>query len=264
MTDLVNPSPNRTADPYITAGAIANGGSSDGFVVDGSDPSNNASHEDLVDETTFNSFASTSSASSYDVTVDPGEAFVGGSWVARDTSTTVTLAASTTGQTVYAGWNATQPDGVIIGLDADFGVDDPRIPLHTFDTDGSGVTASTDDRTIGYSTHIEGEATFGSNEEYTVQYDSNNGQFLIQDQSGSQLAISSSAVSFEGNDINDGNTTIWDASNQYIPQGRLQNDSVIVAGNSVALGGSTDVEYLDLNISNGVVLPVGTDQWATQ
>ena len=47
-------------------------------------------------------------------------------------------------------------------------------------------------------------------------------------------------------DITDGETVIWDNENEYVPQGRLENDAVTVAGNSVALGGSTDVNYTDL------------------
>ena len=47
-------------------------------------------------------------------------------------------------------------------------------------------------------------------------------------------------------DITDGETVIWDNTNQYLPQGRLENDTLTVAGNTVSLGGSTDVNYTDL------------------
>ena len=47
-------------------------------------------------------------------------------------------------------------------------------------------------------------------------------------------------------DITDGATVIWDNTNQYLPQGRLENDTLTVAGNAVSLGGSTDVNYTDL------------------
>ena len=54
------------------------------------------------------------------------------------------------------------------------------------------------------------------------------------------------------NDLVDGTTTIWDSTNAYIPQGRLENDSVsITAGNqltgggSVALGGGVKIDVDD-------------------
>jgi hypothetical protein len=44
-----------------------------------------------------------------------------------------------------------------------------------------------------------------------------------------------------------GGETIWDESNSYIPQGRLQNDSLTVAGNSVSLGGSTGISHNNIS-----------------
>jgi hypothetical protein len=45
-------------------------------------------------------------------------------------------------------------------------------------------------------------------------------------------------------------TTIWDDSVSYIPQGRLENDSVTIAGNVVSIGGSTAINHNDTsNIS---------------
>ena len=53
-------------------------------------------------------------------------------------------------------------------------------------------------------------------------------------------------------DITDGETVIWDNTSQHLPQGRLENDTLTVAGNTVSLGGSTDVNYTDLlNRSHG-------------
>lgn len=153
MTDKVNPSVNRAANPFKTAGAISLAGASDGWISRVGEASDISVQDGNIDETTFNAFAQTSSTSSFDVTIDPGEAFVYGSWLAIDTSTTVTLASSTTGQTVYVGWNKDSPDDVIIGLQAAFdnatGNTDKKIPLFDFDTDGSGVTGSTDRRDLG-------------------------------------------------------------------------------------------------------------------
>lgn len=133
---------------------------SEGWIVPGTQPSRPARGESAIDETVLNAFAETSGANSMTVTIDPGEAFVDG-WMARDTSTDVDLAASTNGQTVYAGWDVSavyssnehasrdDADTVIVGLASAFQDLDPKVPLWTFDTDGSGVTAAVDERDIG-------------------------------------------------------------------------------------------------------------------
>jgi hypothetical protein len=153
MTEKANPSPNRPADPFKTAGAIAYGGSVDGFIVDSANPTDISTQDAEIDETTFNNFSESSSGSSFTVSIAPGEAFVFGSWIAIDTSTDVSLDSSTTGQTVYIGWNKNTSDDVIIGLDSAFAASatdaDEKIPLYDFDTDGSGVTSVTDRRQIG-------------------------------------------------------------------------------------------------------------------
>lgn len=54
-------------------------------------------------------------------------------------------------------------------------------------------------------------------------------------------------INLDSNDITDSGTDIWDASNQYIPQGRLENDAVTINANngltagSVSLGGSVSI-----------------------
>jgi len=51
-----------------------------------------------------------------------------------------------------------------------------------------------------------------------------------------------------GSDIETtGSITVWSASNNHIPQARLEHDTITVAGNSVSLGGSTTVSYGDLS-----------------
>lgn len=103
----------------------------------------------------LNEFAETHSATSFDVTIDTGAAFEGGRWMGRDVTTTVTLASSTSNQTVYAGWSKSSANTVHVGLDSDFpaGYAGRRIPLWTYDTDGSGVpSAPTDERDVGLPT----------------------------------------------------------------------------------------------------------------
>lgn len=148
MTDKVYNSYSRTWRSRGAATAIQYGGGSDGWVVPSTqrlmeDPEGNLATGAL------NAFAETHSATSFDVTIDTGEALVGGAYLARDTTTTVTLSSSTTGQTVYVGWGDSQTDTVIIGKSGAFGANDRKIPIWTFDTDGSGVTSATDERNLG-------------------------------------------------------------------------------------------------------------------
>lgn len=153
MTDKVNPSRNRPASSFKTAGAIALGGGSSGWISPDGSPSDISIQDTDIDDTQLAGFSESSSGTSFDVTINGGEAFVYGSWLAKDTTTTVTLSSSTNGQTVYVGWNKDTADDVIVGLDGAFastsGDTDERIPLFTYDTDGSGVTSVTDERTIG-------------------------------------------------------------------------------------------------------------------
>jgi len=151
MTDKVNPSVNRPAEAYTTAGAIAYGGhGEDGFIIDGATPTGIADQDLQINEGNLNSFEETSSSSSLDVTIDAGEAFIFGAWTCIDESTTVTLAANTSTQTVFVGWNKGTSDDVIVGLASAFASNsadtDEKIPLYDFDTDGSGVTNVTDRR----------------------------------------------------------------------------------------------------------------------
>lgn len=140
MTDRVNPSFNRRAGSFETATAsIAKGGGTEGYVVEDS-PTDAAIDDADLDESVLNSFEESSSTTSLDVTIDPGEGFAGGAWFARDVETTVTLAASTNNQIVYAGWDKDSADTVIIGLESDFKDLDQKIELYSYDTDEDGVT----------------------------------------------------------------------------------------------------------------------------
>jgi len=82
------------------------------------------------------------------VTIDTGEGFVGGAWVAQDVTDNVTLAASTANQKVYLGWDSSETNDVEIGLSSAFASDDPKIEIWEFDTDASSVTSNTDLRQL--------------------------------------------------------------------------------------------------------------------
>lgn len=63
----------------------------------------------------------------------------------------------------------------------------------------------------------------------------------------SGLSKFSGDVTLESDLVANNGETIWDESATYIPQGRLQNDTVTIEGNAVSLGGSTTVNHNDLS-----------------
>jgi uncharacterized coiled-coil protein SlyX len=77
----------------------------------------------------------------------------------------------------------------------------------------------------------------------TVRDASGNAHLTLTD--GGPLTVGQ-PLDLDGSDLEDAGTTIWESSDGYVPQSQLQNDSVTVAGNSVSLGDSTDVDYADL------------------
>lgn len=193
MTEKANPSVNRPIDAFETAGAIAYGGSQCGFVVPADDPTPMSEQDNSIDETVLNEFDATTSPSILDVTIDPGEAIVFGSWIVRDTETTITLAANEEEQTVYVGWNKNGTDDVIVGLEEDFaaasGDTDAKIELWNFDTDGTGVEDVVDERVVGYS---QGQERF------------------IED------------VTFEQDILDSEGNSIWSSNNGFIPVERIE------------------------------------------
>jgi len=151
MTEKANPSANRAAEAFKTAGAIAYGGSREGFIVEAVSPTEISIQDPEISHGNLNAFNESSSTTSLDVTIDPGEAFVFGSWVCKDTATTVTLPASST-TTVYVGWNKDGSDDVILGTEGDFssasGDADQKIPLYEYVTDSTGVSSVSDQRSF--------------------------------------------------------------------------------------------------------------------
>lgn len=147
MTDSVNVSPGHVGEPLENARTFRHAAHSEGWVV----PSTETLLADVRSELAagpYSAFGESHSGTSYDVTIDTGEAIVGGVALARDTTTTVNLDSNTTNQVVYVGWAQASKDTVVIGLDTAFTDSNPKIPLWEFDTDGSGTTASRDQRDI--------------------------------------------------------------------------------------------------------------------
>lgn len=146
MTQIVNPSIDRVADSFLTAGSFAYSGLKQGKIIT-SGQSTELAKQSSINDTVLNGFAYSTSASSLTVTVSPGEAFVFGSWLAKDTQTSVTLPAATTTK-IYVGWDRKSANTVIVGTASDFSTtqtdNDSKIPIGEFTTDASGVTSNTD------------------------------------------------------------------------------------------------------------------------
>lgn len=143
MTDKTNISPGHTNVPPSTAQTFRYGGGE--FVATETLIADHYSDLSAGPYQAFNHV----STSGHDVTIDTGEAVVGGAAIARDIQTTVTLQSATSNQTVYAGWNPGAQDTIIIGLDSDFSATDFRAPIWEFDTDSSTVTSTSDLRNLG-------------------------------------------------------------------------------------------------------------------
>jgi len=138
---------------------------SEGFIVPGSDPTPAAQRRGDIDETALDAFSLTTSATALDVTVAPGEAFVGG-WFCRDRPTTLTLPPNTTVD-IVVGFN----DQAIFDPNTDADRDDadevivstaqttddtlPTTVAHRVTTDGSGVTASERIARVGGSIQVD-------------------------------------------------------------------------------------------------------------
>ena len=160
MTDRVRPSNQAPGIDFQVARAIARGGGREGYVVDDDDPV--LADEDIgdeLDEGAMDEFDATVSPTSLDVTIEPGEAVVGGALLARDETTDVTLDADTDGQEVFVGWDRDSRDTVIVGKDAAFDTEDRQLKIWEFATDSDGVTETDDERPFGVS-FLEGKATF--------------------------------------------------------------------------------------------------------
>jgi len=164
MTDRAQPG---AIDSLIRNDELAQvfGRFSEGFIVPGSDPTPAAQRRGDIDETALAAFSLTTSSSSLDVTVAPGEAFVSG-WLCRDVSTTLTLPANSTvdivvgfdpdaifDPTVDADRDAA--DETVVDLSGNVDTTTPTTVAHRVSTDGSGVTSSERIARVGSSVQVE-------------------------------------------------------------------------------------------------------------
>jgi hypothetical protein len=255
MTEKVNPSRNRPAVGFSTSGAIAYGGQghSDGFIVDPSEPTGIAQQDPAINHTQFDGFDEQSSSSSLDVTIGPGEAFVFGSWIAKDSDTIVTVPQSTLDGVIYLGWDKTDNDEIIIGTNSDFNNDandyDKRMPLFEFNSNTNGVTDITDLREIGYSSEVRGRLVFGD-EQFSIENNSNENKLELSDEIAGDVSKTvtqtwsdSGDVSFPNGRVQaEGNLTVTDTNNNIQIQ---TNDS-----------GPTTLNNVDLDIDAGTAITV--------
>jgi hypothetical protein len=130
---------------------------SEGWIVENS-PTVAAERRQSINETALNSF-SIVSTSGRDVTIDAGEAFIGG-WCSRDTTTTISLPAEAT-TTIVVGWDldsvfdpATDPnrdaaDETIVDKQANTDPQYPVTEIFEFKTSGGKITQTIDKRRLG-------------------------------------------------------------------------------------------------------------------
>jgi hypothetical protein len=145
---------------------------SEGFIIPGSDPTPAAQRRGDIDETVLDAFSLTTSATSLDVTVAPGEVFASG-WACRDVSTTLTLPPNSTVDIVVgfdpdAIFDPTvdpdrdAADETVIDLDANVDTTTPTTVAHRVSTDGSGVTSSERIARVGSSVQAESLSASGA------------------------------------------------------------------------------------------------------
>jgi len=182
----------------------------DGFIVPGNDPTPAAQRRGVIDASALDAFSLTTSQSVLDVTVAPGEGFVGG-WFCRDRPTTVTLPANTTVD-IVVGFNdqaifdpntdADRDDADEVIVDLARNVDDalPTTVAHRVTTDGSGVVSSERIARVGSSIQVESvSATDTSTDSLTATTLSSSS--LTDQITDTQLDTSSGFFNFAANDV---------------------------------------------------------------
>lgn len=171
MTDRAQPG---AIDSLIRNDELAQvfGRFSEGFVVPGSDPTPAAQRRGDINETALDAFSLTTSTTSLDVTVAPGEAFISG-WVCRDVSTTLTLPANSTVDIVVGfdpdaifdpqvDADRDAADETVVDLVGNVDATTPTTVAHRVTTGGSGVTVSERVARVGSSVQAESLSASGA------------------------------------------------------------------------------------------------------
>lgn len=170
MTDRVQPG---AIDSIVRNDELAAvlGQFSEGGIIPGSSPSKPSRRRPNIDETALDAFSLTTSASSFDISVAPGEAYIEG-WCCRDVSTALTVPANATTE-IVVGWDsnasfdpAVDPtrdsaDQTIVDLAGNVATDVPRTVVHTVTADGSGVTDTERVANVGGFTDVSTDSING-------------------------------------------------------------------------------------------------------
>jgi hypothetical protein len=86
--------------------------------------------------------------------------------------------------------------------------------------------------------------TLGSNDQFSLEYNGNTNEAEMTDSDGTKILSASQDGPFDFGaiDITTDGTELWNEAGSYIPQGRLENDSLtITAGDGLKNGGSVDL-----------------------
>lgn len=246
MTDKVEPSQG-AASSHQTSGAIK--WAAHGDWIAPTDTDYLASVAGLTG-TPLNAFGESHSSSSYDVTIDTGEAFIGGRWTARDTQTTVTLSSSTNGQVVYAGWAKASGDTAIVGKSGAFSSNDRKVAIWEFDSDGSGVTAARDRRPLGEQVNITNARYETSDGSGTAVDDA---AALGGDDASQYVQVSRETATIPMTQIPNGEDAI--GLQMFVPSGKTLNiwRAGVIDENAAGIPSGLYIEVYDINDSTTLI-----------
>jgi hypothetical protein len=238
---------------------------SEGWIQPSSDPPTPAAvRRGEIDETALDAF-SLVGTSGFDITIAPGEGFVGG-WCARDITTTVTVPSNTT-STVVLAWsldavfdpvtdqNRDLADKVRVDLAQNVDPQYPSTELFNITADGNAITTTTDRRRIGptvVADSLEATATITDPEGNTVT--SLSDPVRVTDEA-STFTENGITVTNNGTEINNGSvelaekfTGIWvDDFEDGVDSGWSGDLSNISAITSTVLSGSQSGEITSSN-----------------
>lgn len=147
MADNVNPSPGGTGTARTIAQAIKNHGLASGGwvvpqgeVVAADEPTTDVDGSHIRDQGGFRTIAV--NPNDIEVTIGPGEAFVGGAWLAQDSSSYVSVEDNTDNQLIYVGYNADARESVLVDTADGFADEDEKTPIWSIDVDNGTFYAS--------------------------------------------------------------------------------------------------------------------------
>lgn len=149
MTQIVNPSIDRVADSFLTAGSLAYAGLKEGGIVP-SGQQTELAKQSAADETVLNGFKAamnltTDGSPTPDFTVSAGEAFIFGAWIIKDSITQLTAPTNSI-ITIYVGWDKYSANNVIVGQESDFNNQDSKVAIAEVTSNADGVTDISDIR----------------------------------------------------------------------------------------------------------------------